>query len=76
MCVRRFKTIKYSSESLISIIILVMIIVTLFVWNALFTQVVFFIFWILGAHNVRTDLVTNELKADNVQKKYSKGKLV
>lgn len=76
MCVRRFKTLKYSSESLISIIILVMIIVTLFVWNALFTQVVFFIFWILGAHNVRTDLVTNELKADNVQKKYSKGKLV
>lgn len=26
-----------------------MIVVTLFVWNALFTQVVFLIFWIMGA---------------------------
>lgn len=48
---RRLKTVKYSSESLISVIVIMMIIVTLFVWNALFTQIVFLIFWILGIHN-------------------------
>lgn len=48
---KRLKTVKYSSESLISIITLLMILVTLFVWNSLFTEIVFLIFWILGSHN-------------------------
>lgn len=53
LAVRRLKTVKFNSESLISISLLIMIVVTLFVWNALFTQVVFLIFWILGIYNAR-----------------------
>lgn len=63
LAIRRIKTLKYSSESLISFITLVMIVITLFVWNALFTQAVFFVFWILGIHN------TNLCSSQGIKKK-------
>lgn len=58
VCVKYCKNIKMNSENLISVILALMILATLFVWNALFTQVVFLIFWFLGCHSVNQ----NELK--------------
>lgn len=43
---------RSSSQNLILIIMATMIVVTSFVWNALFTQVVFLIFWVMGACGV------------------------
>ena len=61
---------KISISNLILIIMATMIVVTLFVWNALFTQVVFLIFWIMGACGLgdkkyKLGLLTNgEIKND------------
>lgn len=53
ICVSQLKKVKGNSENLISIIMIVMIGIVLFVWNALFTQIVFLCFWLLGARNVK-----------------------
>lgn len=49
ICLKYWKSSKSNSQNLILIIMATMIVVTLFVWNALFTQAVFLIFWIMGA---------------------------
>lgn len=49
ICLKYWRSLKYNSQNLILIIMATMIVVTSFVWNALFTQVVFLIFWIMGA---------------------------
>lgn len=49
ICSKYWKSAKYNSQNLILIIMATVIVVTLFVWNALFTQAVFLIFWIMGA---------------------------
>lgn len=49
ICIRYCRSAKSNSQNLILIIMAMMIVVTMFVWNALFTQVIFLIFWVLGA---------------------------
>lgn len=49
ICIRYCRGAKSNSQNLILIVMAMMIVVTMFVWNALFTQVIFLIFWLLGA---------------------------
>lgn len=49
ICLKYWRSAKSNSQNLILIIMATMIVVTLFVWNALFTQTVFLIFWVMGA---------------------------
>lgn len=49
ICLKYWRSAKSNSQNLILIIMATMIVVTLFVWNALFTQAVFLIFWVMGA---------------------------
>ena len=49
ICLKYWRSAKSNSQNLILIIMATMIVVTLFVWNALFTHAVFLIFWVMGA---------------------------
>lgn len=49
ICLKYWRNAKSNSQNLILIIMATMIVVTLFVWNALFTHAVFLIFWVMGA---------------------------
>lgn len=70
ICLKYWRSSRSNSQNLILIIMTTMIVVTLFVWNALFTQVVFLIFWIMGACGLgnkkyKFGLLTNgEIKND------------
>lgn len=69
ICLKYWRSSRYNSQNLILIIMAVMIVVTLFVWNALFTQIVFLIFWIMGScglgdKNNKFGLLTNGEKND------------
>lgn len=58
LCVKNLKKVKNSSENLICIIMLIMIFITMFAWNGLFTQVCFLIFWTLGSYNIDKRLIS------------------
>lgn len=49
ICLKYWRSAKTNSQNLILIIMAIMIAITIFVWNALFTQAAFLIFWIMGA---------------------------
>ena len=46
------RRVKKSSEALICMVMAAMVFVTMLVWNGLFTQTCFLVFWILGAYNI------------------------
>lgn len=49
ICLKYWRSAKTNFQNLILIIMAIMIAITIFVWNALFTQAAFLIFWIMGA---------------------------
>ena len=51
------KKAKESSENLIEVVILVMIVISSFLWNSLFTQMTYIIFWLLGINNINLSVM-------------------
>ena len=55
--IKHIKRINCGSEDIICLIMVIMIFVAMFVWNGVFTQMHFLIFWMLGSYNIDRDLV-------------------
>lgn len=51
------KKARESSENLIEAVILVMIVISSFLWNSLFTQMTYIIFWLLGINNINLSVM-------------------